>query len=130
MTRSAVFKLVRSAARQLSKPRSISTGSSPLGRSSLSIVSRPAASLSIRGCKAFSTTSAAFKGLSPESEDPQPKEAEGHDNVAKPAELTAEQYHELADAYMDTLVERMEQLQEESDQVDVEYSVIYLPSLL
>jgi hypothetical protein len=31
---------------------------------------------------------------------------------------------------MDTLVERMEQLQEESDQVDVEYSVIYLPSLL
>jgi frataxin len=43
----------------------------------------------------------------------------------QPAELTVAEYNELADAYMDAVVEKMEQLQEERDDVDVEYSVRY-----
>lgn len=39
------------------------------------------------------------------------------------AELTQEQYNELSDEYMDTMVEKLEELQEEREDVDVEYSV-------
>lgn len=77
----------------------------------------------IASCRLFSITPPASKGLSPESEDPHPKEPESHTTGAQPAVLTSEQYNELADAYMDSMVERMEQLQEERDDVDVEYSV-------
>lgn len=77
----------------------------------------------IVSCRLFSVTPAASKGLSPESEDPHPKQAESNTTGAQPAALTSEQYHELADAYMDSMVEKMEQLQEERDDVDVEYSV-------
>ena len=66
------------------------------------------------------------KGLSPESEDPKPKTAESNTTSAKPAALTDEKYHELSDAYMDEVLQRMEQLQEERDDVDVEYSVSLL----
>jgi hypothetical protein len=37
--------------------------------------------------------------------------------------LTIEEYHKLSDEYIDAVVSRMEQLQEERDDVDVEYSV-------
>jgi hypothetical protein len=40
-----------------------------------------------------------------------------------PAEITVEQYNELSDDYMNALVEKLEQLQEETEEVDVEYSV-------
>ena len=123
MTRNAVFKLVRVATRPFSAPSSTIPRSSLIRKSRLSIISRPVLTASIQACRSFSTTPTASKGLSPESEDPAPKEAESNIKTAQPAELTNEQYHELADAYMDSMVERMEQLQEEKDEVDVEYSV-------
>jgi len=73
-------------------------------------------------CRSFSTVPRNFKGLSPESENPQPKEPEAHDIAASPAVLSIEQYNILSDEYMDTLVERLEELQEEREDVDVEYS--------
>jgi len=79
-------------------------------------------------CRSFSTVLRSFKGLSPESENPQPKEPEAHDIAASPAVLSIEQYNILSDEYMDTLVERLEELQEEREDVDVEYSVCpFLP---
>ncbi|KAJ5037958.1 uncharacterized protein L3040_006834 [Drepanopeziza brunnea f. sp. 'multigermtubi'] len=72
----------------------------------------------------FSTTQFLAKGLSPESADPAPKEAESesYTTASAPADITAEEYHELADAYLDALIEKLETLQEEREEVDVEYS--------
>lgn len=69
------------------------------------------------------------KGLSPESEDPPAKESTTENseyNVGGvPAELTNERYHELADDYLNSLIEKLEQLQEETEDVDCEYSVCF-----
>jgi len=77
---------------------------------------------SVHACRAFSTTRTIYKGISPETDNPQPKEAEAHTGTAHPAELSVEQYHELADQTMDVIVEKLEQLQEEQENIDVEYS--------
>ena len=42
--------------------------------------------------------------------------------VESPAPLTIEQYHKLSDAYIETLLTDFEELQEENEEVDVEYS--------
>ena len=42
---------------------------------------------------------------------------------AAPKSLSAEQFHELADSYIDSLLVHLEQLQEERADVDCEYSV-------
>ncbi|TAQ84130.1 hypothetical protein B7494_g7551 [Chlorociboria aeruginascens] len=60
----------------------------------------------------FSTTKIVAKGLSPESSDPAPANSESHAlNLAR-VELTKEAYDELSDAYMDRIVEKLEELQE------------------
>lgn len=77
----------------------------------------------------FSTSAKMRKGLSPESEDPQLKEKAEEKSLyaSAPAELTDEKYHELSDGYLNALVEKLEELQEETEEVDVEYSVRLLP---
>ena len=123
MTRSAVFKLARSATRHLSTPSSTITRSSVLRQSRHLILTQSSRYTSIQACRSFSATPTSSKGLSPESEDPRPKQAESNTTAAQPAELTIEEYHKLSDEYIDAVVSRMEQLQEERDDVDVEYSV-------
>lgn len=80
--------------------------------------------------RTFTSTGNVAKGLSPESEEPNPSIAEEHPSlgVRGPAEISEERYHELSDEYMNNLVEKLEQLQEETEEVDCEYSVG--PSLL
>jgi len=76
--------------------------------------------------RAFSTTPCTFKGLSPESADPPPKESEPEayepTSSSEPADISIEEYHELSDTYLNGLIEKLEQLQEEREEVDVEYS--------
>ncbi|CZT10040.1 hypothetical protein WAI453_006509 [Rhynchosporium graminicola] len=76
--------------------------------------------------RAFSTSFPAFKGLSPESADPKPKESEPEayepSSASAPAEISNEEYHELSDKYLNGVIEKLEQLQEEREEVDVEYS--------
>jgi len=80
--------------------------------------------LSISPARTFSSTRATYKGLSPESEDPQPIPKQPLSNTAtKPTDITAQEYEELSNSYMDFLVEKLEELQEEKEEVDVEYSV-------
>ena len=50
------------------------------------------------------------------SQPPQPQ-------PSKPIPLSQDQYHRLADAYIDALVEQLEELAERNEEVDVEYSV-------
>lgn len=41
----------------------------------------------------------------------------------KPADISIEQYHILADSYLSELEEKLNELQEENEQIDVEFSV-------
>ncbi|KAL9132505.1 MAG: hypothetical protein Q9175_006324, partial [Cornicularia normoerica] len=46
-----------------------------------------------------------------------------HAAKTEAAELSTDQYHKLADQYIDRLVAQLEEMQEEREEVDVEYSV-------
>jgi frataxin len=64
-------------------------------------------------------------GMIPGSEKPEaPKTAT---TSLEPANIEIEEFHKLADEYLDTLIAKLEQLQEEREEVDVEYSVCSLP---
>lgn len=81
-----------------------------------------ATTLSKVNARTFSASRPNNKGLSPESEEPPAKgETEG-ESVASAAEISAEKYHELADDYMNALLEKLEAMQEETEDIDVEYS--------
>ncbi len=81
--------------------------------------------------RAFHASKSAFKGLSPETDNPQPKKPEAHAaSASQPTEISIEEYHQVSDAYMDTVVAKLEQLQEQREDVDVEFSVRNYTSLL
>jgi frataxin len=75
----------------------------------------------------FHASATSWKGLSPTSSEPEPPKGEhagsaGH--VAQPASITTDEYHELADRYIDALVLKLEEMAEESsEKLEVEYSV-------
>jgi frataxin len=71
----------------------------------------------------LSTTRPSLKGLSPETDNPQPKEAEPQNLASAPADLTMDEYHKLSDQYLEKLVDKFEALQEQKDEIDCEYSV-------
>lgn len=121
MSRTVISRLARASTQSL-RPRPLTTTTPRL------ISLRPASSpvlcaLTIPTARTFSSTPAALKGLSPESENPQPTPKEPLSGAAKPAGITTEQYEELSNEYMDRIVEKLEQLQEEKETIDVEYSV-------
>ncbi|KAI6708768.1 hypothetical protein PZA11_005664 [Diplocarpon coronariae] len=74
--------------------------------------------------RSFLASRSSLKGLSPDSADPAPKEAEreSYNTASAPADISVEEFHELADTYLDVLIERLEALQEDREEVDVEYS--------
>ncbi|KAK7948540.1 uncharacterized protein PG986_009426 [Apiospora aurea] len=59
----------------------------------------------------FSTTSRSAKPLTPDQL-----------KTAKPYEITDQRYHELSDAYLNHLLAHLEERQDNSDDIDVEYS--------
>jgi len=59
----------------------------------------------------------------PDSADPAPPEPEAHEEVAKePTDISYEEYHQHADAYLQDLVDRLEQEQEKRQDLEVDYS--------
>lgn len=115
MTRSILQKLAQRSVRQfLPKP----TSSRILLTSSYSPL--PPTNVSRR---TFTHSSRFEKGIIPDSADPQPKESEDHVKSLAPTEITTEVYHEQSDAFMERLVAELEALQEEREDVDVEFSV-------
>ncbi|EMC95074.1 hypothetical protein BAUCODRAFT_47876, partial [Baudoinia panamericana UAMH 10762] len=62
-------------------------------------------------------------GLMPDTHDPQPPSTtEPHHDAKQPTEVSEEEYHEHADRFMDSLHDRAEELQEERQDVEVEYA--------
>lgn len=73
--------------------------------------------------RSFASSTAILKGLSPESDNPKPTRPEGHTAALMPTEVTVEEYHTISDKTMDEIVAKLEQLQEDREDVDVEFSV-------
>jgi len=140
MTRGALSKLVRGSRTSIrplaSQSSSAAIRASMLRPAILPIAMHVSRASSIQGPRFFSSTRPSLKGLSPESENPQPTPREPEHNVTEsvsgPADITIEQFHEVADAYLEALIEKLEELQEETEEVDVEYSVcpLFFPMLL
>lgn len=63
------------------------------------------------------------KGILPESENPPVKQAEDSPVTATPADITEGEYHQLADEYLETILSKFEELQDEREDVDVEFAV-------
>ncbi|MCJ1297462.1 Mitochondrial chaperone Frataxin [Hypocenomyce scalaris] len=72
--------------------------------------------------RSFHTSPITFKGITPHSSDPQPKNEPPAPHVPGPADISIEKYHERSDLYIDVLVSKLEKLQEEREDVDCEYS--------
>jgi frataxin len=68
-------------------------------------------------------SSITLNSIMPDAENPEPKESESHDQPTGAAELSTSEFHERADAYLNELVERLEEAQEKDPQIEVEYSV-------
>jgi len=73
--------------------------------------------------RSFSNASRAFKGILPDTDEPTLKEREPLHEVKDPTPIEIEEYHERADHYLEELVSKAEELAEEKEGVDVEYSV-------
>ncbi len=85
----------------------------------------------------FHASPQTHKGLQPDSSDPEPPKSHAGDgavHVTEPANITAEEYHEIADEYIDELVSILEEKAEAAGSgYDTEYSVrhpIYPGSIL
>jgi frataxin len=60
----------------------------------------------------------------PDSEDPQPpSRVEESRIVSQPTDVTEDEYHILADEYMEAINEKAEAMQEAREDVEVEFSV-------
>lgn len=121
MSRSSLTRLGRLVAnRRLTRPTTITSGVRPA--STLHPVLRrlphpqlsqkPAAATPIFFCSSFSTSRRLGSPLAPDVL-----------SRVKPAELTDTQYHELSDQYLDNLLNKFEAVQDEREDIDIEYSV-------
>ena len=123
-----------------SSPRSASfktTAASPFfqtqAASRQNVTSSPRAAFRASVCSGFHTSSILRKGIQPETSDPEPSDpapsTEGTQAV-NPADISVDEYHSLADIYIDHLVQELEGLQEGREDIDVEYSVCHYPESL
>jgi frataxin len=127
MTRNTILKLSRPATRQITPRTTLPIRAIAPKRTSFSIpmLNR---SMQSQTQRCFSSTRPILKGLSPESENPAP--AQSPPKEAAPtaaANLTPEHYNVLSDMYLNALVAKLEELQEENEKIDVDYSVCAFP---
>lgn len=61
--------------------------------------------------------------MMPHSENPEPRESESEKPNMQASPLEDEEFHQLADEYLDEVVARIEELQESREELDLDYSV-------
>lgn len=71
-------------------------------------------------------SSIGLRSIMPDAENPAPKESETTDQPTAPTEITTEEFHERADHYLNELVQRLEEAQENDPAIEVDYSVCAL----
>ncbi|KAL2024349.1 hypothetical protein VTK56DRAFT_8831 [Thermocarpiscus australiensis] len=70
----------------------------------------------------FISGSSERKGITPDDKPRESKDVETPEVIKTPANITDAEYHTLADEYMDKLLTHLEELQDQREDVDVEYS--------
>ncbi|KAH7250099.1 uncharacterized protein BKA55DRAFT_690337 [Fusarium redolens] len=119
MSRQIAFQASRLASRAI-------RSSTPVCRSSFRIAP-VIPHLSVRSTlsqKCFSTTVSSKRGIMPDTENPaKPLNAteEIHQNAVV-ADITEQEYHDLADEYLDNVVGKFEELQDQREDIDVDFS--------
>ncbi|CAO2650891.1 Nn.00g091880.m01.CDS01 [Neocucurbitaria sp. VM-36] len=58
----------------------------------------------------------------PDSENPPPRESESTDEPTVPTDIATSEFHERADHYLNELVQRLEEAQENDPNIEVDYS--------
>ncbi|KAH7320128.1 frataxin-like protein [Stachybotrys elegans] len=116
MSRQAVNQATRIASRALRGP---SIRSCRLALPTLAI--RPAVRYSLAMRAGFSTSTHQSRGIMPDTENPA-AEAEKTETAVAVAELTDGEYHALADVYMEHVLNKIEELQDSREDIDVEFS--------
>lgn len=76
----------------------------------------------VTAVRAFSS-STRLRSIMPDAENPAPPKNEETEQPTTPSQISEEEFHERADAYLNELVERLEEAQENDPQIEVEYSV-------
>ena len=64
-----------------------------------------------------------FQGIRPETSNPEPTPREPHNSATEAAEVTVEEFQELSEIFFEGLLNRLEEVCEEREDCDVEYSV-------
>ncbi|KAF4840838.1 Frataxin-like protein [Colletotrichum siamense] len=122
MARSSIAKLSRAASRSL---RTSTTSVLPR-RSSAALLNatKPAATagLVVPARKLFTTSAVATRGIMPDTDDPKVPETPKEEVKTSVVELSDADYHELADTYLETVLTKLEELQDAREGVDVEYA--------
>lgn len=123
MARSSIAKLSRAAFCSL---RTSTTSVLP-HRSSAALLNatKPAATagLVVPARKLFTTSAVATRGIMPDTDDPKVPETPKEEVKTSVVELSDADYHELADTYLETVLTKLEELQDAREGVDVEYAV-------
>lgn len=72
----------------------------------------------------FSTSVRTQRGIQPDSAEPATPKTEAHSNNGSAAQIREDEYHEIADQYLDGLVLALEDMSESSSEgLEVEFSV-------
>ncbi|KAK3345734.1 Frataxin-like domain-containing protein [Neurospora tetraspora] len=114
MPRTIVTKVARATSRSLQTVRN--TRITPTPFAAASVLPRTTVP------RFFSTAGPNGNMITPDKQPVQPKEDAAPSVVRAATELTDDEYHKLADLYMDRLVTHLEELQDEREDIDVEYS--------
>ncbi|KAJ4297458.1 Mitochondrial matrix iron chaperone [Kalmusia sp. IMI 367209] len=75
----------------------------------------------VDGLRGFHS-SMVVRGIMPESENPPPKQSEDSETPTVPTDISTSEFHERADEYLEELLSRLEEKQESTPDIDVEYS--------
>ena len=122
MMRPSLSKAVRAAGRGLHSSR-IARITTP-NAGVLSLGARPSSSIrNVGAVPKFISTTPDRQGITPDNKAPEPKDDVTPEVIKTPADLTDTGYHLVADEYLDRLVTHLEELQDEREDIDVEYSV-------
>lgn len=131
MARRSLSKVTSLVARSLrSSPSHVSRSSLLTNIGARRTITRPISSSLWRTLPTsrqfFSTTQSQDKGILPDSDDPAPPNVQTSNMKAAPAALSDQDYHELADEYLGVIQDRLEEVAEHNEQIDVLYEVCTL----
>ncbi|KAL2258018.1 hypothetical protein VTK26DRAFT_8834 [Humicola hyalothermophila] len=121
MARSAATKLARAASQGLRTTRAARVALPSASAAPVVSFSRPRLATSLPA-RRFISSSTDRKGITPDDKPRDPNNVETPKVARTPANMTDSEYHTVADEYLDKLLTRLEELQDEREDVDVEYS--------